>query len=199
MVVAGFDASGQAVFAKAYGDDSNFTLASAMTAMPDGNLLLSGPLSGAIDFGGGAIAGVPGYLVALSPSGAEVWARPIESSAVTVMAPSKCYVRIAGLAGTGAKIGNGVIPGEVDPNGFENGFEAVLSPAGDLLGSQRFVGTTTFPYRPSSHRRGSGEGHSESSTGSRRVSRPSSWIPRRPAFCERGGWASGGGSRRGKA
>ena len=143
MVVAGFDASGQAVFAKAYGDDSNFTLASAMTAMPDGNLLLSGPLSGAIDFGGGAIAGVPGYLVALSPSGAEVWARPIESSAVTVMAPSKCYVRIAGLAGTGAKIGNGVIPGEVDPNGFENGFEAVLSPAGDLLGSQRFVGTTT--------------------------------------------------------
>ncbi len=141
LVVAGFDATGHASFAKAYGDDVNFATASSMITMADGNLLLSGGLSGSVDFGGGAVVSALGYLVALSPTGTVAWAKPLENAAVSAMAPSKCYVRIAGLAATGATIGSGALAGVADPNGFENGFEAVLSPAGDVVGSQRFVGT----------------------------------------------------------
>jgi hypothetical protein len=163
MIFAAFDPSGHATHAVAFGDEMNGATVNALTLMPDGNLFLTGRLFGSIDFGGGPVtasvsqsSSTQGYLLALSPTAQHVWSHPFsakDGAEVKAVSASKCSLRIAGFANGSVVVGPGSIAGEGSPsNGSSasgNGFEAILSEAGEILGSERFVGDpSSIAVRP---------------------------------------------------
>lgn len=163
MIFAAFDATGHATSAVAFGDEMNGATASSLTLMSNGNLFLTGRLFGSVDFGGGPVvaaasqsASSQGYLLALSPTAQHVWSRPFsakDGAEVKAVATSKCSLRIAGFANGSVVVGQSSISGEGIPSSGSfmspNGFEAILSETGELLGAQRFLGEpSSIAVRP---------------------------------------------------
>jgi hypothetical protein len=163
MIFAAFDPSGHTTSAVAFGDEMNGATVNALTLMPSGNLFLTGRLFGSVDFGGGPVtaavsqtSSTQGYLLALSPTGQHVWSHPFsakDGAEVKAVSASTCSLRIAGFANGSVAVGPGSIAGEGSPSSGSsasgNGFEAILSEAGEILGSQRFVGDpSSIAVRP---------------------------------------------------
>lgn len=82
IVLGKFDPSGAPIFAKRYGSTKN-DLANSVTTDGAGNILLTGYVTGPIDFGDGPLTYVGGqntFIAKLTPTGAPSWSRLYKAS-----------------------------------------------------------------------------------------------------------------------
>jgi hypothetical protein len=147
MIVAAFDPSGHALFARSFGEgkqDGSVVQSGRLALAPGGGIVVTGTLWGTLDLGGGPIQGGSndanqGFLLALSPKGDFAWSRSVRSEgggSISSMTTSSCFVQVAGLAKGQINLGDGVIGSSESGDGFV----ALLSPEGKLLDGRRFTG-----------------------------------------------------------
>jgi hypothetical protein len=136
--VATFDAAGEHVWSKAFGDPK-YTAAAGMGCDASGDLLLGGTFTGTVDFGGGPLTAVGADVFAarLDASGNHVWSK-------TFAAPAGAYAVAFALSPGGAHHIGGRLLGTLDFGGgtlvaaADDAFVGSLDGAGQHLASRRF-------------------------------------------------------------
>lgn len=105
IFIARYNTDGMLQWAQRYGDPAN-QFVDAITVDTDGNILLTGPFEGSMDFGSGPLMAPPGggaYLAKLDPAGNPIFTRAIggQMDAIRVAADGVSSVL---LAGTGRNV-----------------------------------------------------------------------------------------------
>ncbi len=105
IFIARYTTDGSLIWAKRYGDMAD-QYVDSLAVDSNGNILLTGPFEGSIDFGSGALAAPPGggaYLAKLNPKGMPIFTRVISGQygAIRVAADGLSSIL---LAGTGTNV-----------------------------------------------------------------------------------------------
>jgi hypothetical protein len=141
IFVAKLDSSGGHLWSKRFGDGAS-QQAHDVAVDAAGNVYVTGPMAGTVDFGGGALTSLGGpdlFLVKLDASGNHVWSKRFGDGAgaqtgrgVAVDAQGNLFV--AGEFSGTLDFGGGLVL--VSAGGLDV-FAAKLSPAGDVLWARR--------------------------------------------------------------
>ncbi len=150
VFVAKLAPSGEAQWSKQFGNNLYFTMCNSIAIDGAGRILLTGQMSGSIDFGGGEIASPIGptgvtpaaFVVELDPSGNHLWSRAFGAEGEGAVAGHA----IAPLPGGGAAVA-AFLQGTIDIGGTKqtsagesDGLVFVLDGKGDPRWSRRFGG-----------------------------------------------------------
>jgi hypothetical protein len=135
---------GDPLWGKRFGDAGSQGAWSIATD-PKGNVLVTGYVSGAIDFGSGPLISAGGgdiFVAKLDPSGAPVWSRRFGDGAaqagLSIVADSAANVFVTGYLNGAVDFGNGALTSA----GNSDGFLVKLDADGTTLWSQIFGGTS---------------------------------------------------------
>ncbi len=140
LFVAKLDAAGTPVFVSTYGDAQNqMECRSALD--PAGNILLTGPLVGTVDFGGGPLVATPAgdiFAAKLTGAGAHVWSKSFGNGFAA-------YGGGVGVDPAGNVFLSGAFAGSLSfggaplvSAGAQDVYVTKLAPAGTFLWSERF-------------------------------------------------------------
>jgi hypothetical protein len=145
VFVAKLDPNGNHVWSQRFGDAGAYD-GEAVATDADGNVILAGAFTGAVDFGGGLLASAGDrdiFVTKLDPSGAYLWAKrygdAADQRARFVATDAAGNVVITGMVTGQADFSGGLIPsGLLTSAGGQDIFVAKLDPSGAYLWAKRY-------------------------------------------------------------
>jgi hypothetical protein len=154
VIVAKYDANGGAVWTKSYGDGAT-QQANAVATDANGNIVVGGHFASLMSFGGAQplASGSPflynGFIVKLSPTGAEIWSRSLGTAGVNEIVSSVAVDPSGNVYALGYYNGTTNVGGPdllTAPAGTTGIFVVKLDPNGNHVWSRGFVPTATFAF-----------------------------------------------------